>query len=150
MQVLSSCFTFSPFAKEILPPILGENAVEFLIRLSSAPAELCVKLVLLALSSQLFTFYHVLPRPLPRQCRAAVAVVEETQILLASPRLHPIQTRVSLVVWHPCLLLKRNLPPTPSPKTHICVVLQHQKAIEINTGTDIEIIPPYTHVLCCK
>jgi hypothetical protein len=39
MQVLSSCFTFSPFAKEILPPILGQNAVEFLIRLSSAPAE---------------------------------------------------------------------------------------------------------------
>ena len=39
VQVLSSCFTLSPFAKEILPPSLGETAGESSIRLSPASAE---------------------------------------------------------------------------------------------------------------
>ena len=39
VQVLSSCFTLSPFAKEILPPSLGGTAGESSIRLSPASAE---------------------------------------------------------------------------------------------------------------
>ena len=38
-QVLSSCFTLSPFAREILPPSLGGTAGENAVRLSPASAE---------------------------------------------------------------------------------------------------------------